>query len=372
MLSRLSFLWLILFLMLSPSFAQESPITATTYRQTFVHEGPNITYIETDVLNPGIPVEVVQRNNLGSWVRVQRSDNGNLVLDGWILSAFLNSTPELQYGDLPISDLADAAPENVLSQTLAELYTQPLIPSISPAMLEVYAQGQELGNHANVITKVGDSLSASDQYINIFEAEGYNLGAYSYLEPSLLFYRDGTDRESIAAQIGMSTYVVFDPLWATDEDCEANESPLACEYRLTKPSVAFILFGPNDVRSMTETEYHEQMRLIVEETMETGIIPVLFTFSAHPDDNLYWQAMNFNLELINLVAEYEIPLINLWAASQALPDFGLDDDHVHLTHSGFDVLKYDSGHESFYGTSLQNLLVLRTLYEIQETLGENE
>jgi hypothetical protein len=372
MLSRFLLLGTLFLLLISPSLAQDSPITATAYRRTFVHEGPNITYIETDVLNPGISVEVVERNSLGNWLRIQRSDNGNLVLDGWILSAFLNSSPELQYGDLPISELADAAPENVQSQTLAELYTQPLIPSISPAMIEIYALGQELGNHAHVITKVGDSLSASDQYINPFEAEGYTLGAYSYLEPTLLFYREDTDRESIAAQIGMSTYVVFDPLWATDEGCEANESPLACEYRLTKPSIAFILFGPNDVRSMTETEYHEQMRLIVEETLANGIIPVLFTFSAHPDDNLYWQAMNFNLELIDLAAEYEIPLINLWAATQALPDYGLDDDHVHLTHSGFDVLKYDSGHESFYGTSLQNLLVLRTLYEIQETLGENE
>jgi hypothetical protein len=363
---------IMLCLAIIPGLAQANPITATTYRQTFVHAGPNITYIETDVLNAGIPVEVVERNSLGNWLRVQRSDNGIRVLDGWILSAYLNQTPELQYGDLPIGDLADAAPENVTSQTLAEIYSQPLIPKISPAMLEVYAHGQELGNHPNVITKVGDSLSASDQYINTFEAEGYNLGAYSYLEDTLLFYRDNSDRESIAAQIGMSTYVVFDPLWATDERCDANESPLACEYRLTKPSLAFILFGPNDVRSMTEAEYHEQMRLIIEETMENGIIPVLFTFSAHPDDALYWQAMNFNVELLHLAADYEIPLINLWAAAQALPDYGLDDDHIHLTHSGFDVLKYDTGHESFYGTSLQNLLVLRTLYEIQESLGENE
>lgn len=347
-------------------------MTATTYRQAYVHEGPGITYIETDVLNPGIPVELVERNALGNWVHVQRSDNGIRLLDGWILSAYLNQTPELQYGDLPISDLPDAAPENVTSQSVAELYAQPVIPSISPAMLEVYELGQSLGNHSNVITKVGDSLSASDQYINVFEEDAYNLGAYAYLEETLLYYRDGTNRESIAAQIGMSTYVVFDPLWATHEDCQANESPLACEYRLMQPSIAFILFGPNDVRSMNETEYHQQMSLIIEETLNAGIIPVLFTFGVHPDDELYFQAMNLNLEILSLGAEYEIPVINLWAALQALPEYGLDEDHVHLLRSGFNVLKYDTGHESFYGTSLQNLLVLRTLYEIQQTLGANE
>jgi hypothetical protein len=361
----------LMLIILMPAIAQDSPMTATTYRQAYVHQGPGITYLESDVLNAGIPVELVERNALGNWLRIQRSDNGVRVLDGWILSAYLNQTPEIQYGDLPITTLPDAAIENVSSQSAAEIYAQSVIPSISPAMLEIYELGQSLGNHPNVITKVGDSLSASDQYIQIFEEDAYNLGAYAYLEDTLLYYRDGTNRESVAAQIGMSSYVVFDPLWATNEACEANETPLACEYRITKPSIAFILFGPNDVRSMNETEYHEQMRLIVEETLDAGIIPVLFTFGVHPDDELYFQVMNFNIEILHLGAEYEIPVINLWAALQALPEYGLDEDHIHLLRSGFMVLKYDTGHESFYGTSLQNLLVLRTLYEIHQTIGAN-
>ncbi|MCB9452544.1 MAG: hypothetical protein H6672_13995 [Anaerolineaceae bacterium] len=355
--------------------AQEQSIVfeTTSYRQVFVYVGPSITYPQqVDILNPGVPVQVVERNSIGNWVRVQRWADGELMMDGWILSGYLNSVPELQYGDLPVTSLPDAAPENVNSPSLATLYQQPVIPTLSAAIREVFERGQAAGNHADVITKVGDSLSASVSYITIFSEDGYALGPYGYLEPTLLYYRDSTAGESIAAQIGMSTYVVFDPFWATDERCEPNESPLACEYRVKQPSVAFILFGPNDVRSMTETEYHEQMRMIIEETLAAGIIPVLMTFSAHPDAELYWQAINFNIELVRLTDEYEVPLINLWAAVQPLPEYGLDEDRIHLAPSGFTVLKYDTGHEAFYGISLQNLLVLRTLDEIRLSLGLDE
>jgi len=236
-------------------------------------------------------------------------------------------------------------------------------------MVEVYESGQELGNHSDVITKVGDSLSASTQYLTPFSRDDYILGPYDYLETALLYYGESAADDSIAAQIGMSSYAVFDAFWANNEDCEPNESPLACEYRLKQPSVSFIMFGPNDVRSMNDEQYAGQMRQIVEETIEAGVIPVVSTFSVDLDDELYWQAINFNRQLLAIADEYQIPLINLWAATTILPVYGLDEDRIHLKHSGFSNLKYDSGHEIWYGLSLQNLLALRTLHEIYMTLG---
>jgi hypothetical protein len=60
--------------------------------------------------------------------------------------------------------------------------------------------------------------------------------------------------------------------------------------------------------------------------------------------------------------------MNLWAAARALPEYGLDEDRVHLKHSGFERLKFDTGHETWYGVSLQNLLAIRTLDEIRRAL----
>lgn len=364
---------LILVLLIVPVRAQESapPLTVTAYQQVLVYAGPDITFAQVDVLRPGIPAQIVERNQLGNWLRLERrTDEGEVVLDGWVLAAFLNRDPQLRYSAVPVNrDVRDFAPENVNSRSMAQLYAQPLLPTIHEAMAHVYERGQELGNRSDVLTKVGDSLSASEQYITPFSAEEYELGPYDYLEATLRYYSESAGQASVASRIGMSSYVVFDPFWATDERCMANESPLACEYRLKRPSVAFILFGPNDVRSMTEDEYREQMRQIIEQSIDAGVIPVLSTFGAHPDETFFWQSINFNLELLALAEEYEVPLMNLWAGAQLLPNRGMDEDLVHLTHSGFDTLKYDTGHEAFYGISLQNLLVLHTLYELRQTLG---
>lgn len=102
------------------------------------------------------------------------------------------------------------------------------------------------------------------------------------------------------------------------------------------------MFGPNDVRSMTEDKYAGQMRQIIEDSLEHGVIPVISTFSAHPDEEFFWQSINFNLQLVSLAEEYQIPLINLWAAARILPEYGLDRDKVHLKVSGFDYLKFDT------------------------------
>lgn len=110
------------------------------------------------------------------------------------------------------------------------------------------------------------------------------------------------------------------------------------------------------------------MRRIVEETIGRGIIPVLSTFSYHPEHEFWWQAVEFNLQLVEIAEEYNLPLINLWAASRPLPEYGLDRDQIHMKQSGFAYLKFDTGHESFYGTSLRNLLAVRTLHEIRVTL----
>jgi hypothetical protein len=359
---------LLLFLPVSAQNAA-APIETTAYRQLLVYAGPGITFPEVSILNPGIPATIVERNPIGNWVRVQRYDNDNVVMDGWIISGYLNLPPDLQYGAIPVNDeLADADPATIDSAAMAELYNLPLIPTLSDVMINVFQRGQFSGNHADVITKVGDSLSAAAQYIGIFSADEYILGPYAYLEPTLLYYRDSTAQESIASQIGMTSYAVFDPFWADTEVCESGETPLACEYRLRKPSIAFIIFCGNDVRHMTDADYAVQMQMLVEESIAAGVIPVLFTCSTHPTEAFFWQSINFNLRIKALAEHYEIPVINLWAAARHLPEFGLDEDLIHLRHSGFNFLKYDSGQETYSGISMQNLLVLRTLYEIRTTL----
>jgi len=348
------------------------PYETTAYQRLIMYQGPGHTHRQADILNPGLPIKIVERNHTGNWVRVIRTtEDGTVAQDGWVESAFLNQDENLKFSEIPVNrDIPDHDPENSgEGESLKELYALPILPKLSDEMVEIYNRGQILGNHSDVITKVGDSLSVSDKYLTIFAQEDYDLGPYDYLEDTLNYYAESAGKPSVAARIGLSTYVVFDPQWADKDLCQPNESPLECEYRIKQPSVAFILFGPNDVRSMTETEYGEQMRMIVEATLERGIIPVVFTFSADPDVELWWQSVNFNRELIKIADDYKIPVINLFAATRTMPDYGLDEDGIHLAHSGYFYLKFSNGDEAFYGVTLQNLLALRMLDEIRKTVG---
>ena len=370
--------WLFYYAVIIVAAAVSRPLQApnalpetTAYQEVVVYAGPGDSYQQLSKLNPGLPISITERNHTGIWVHiVRKTEDGSIVQEGWVISAFLNRDATLHFGDVPVNTiLADADPTTVNSKSLASLYTVPVIPVISDAMVKVYGQGQQLGNASNTITKVGDSLVADVQYLTPMSNNRRELGPYDYLLDTVQYYGNSMAIDSVAARLGMSTYGIFDPFWADKAKCQAAETPLDCEYRIKKPSVAFIMFGPNDVRSMTEDKYAGQMRQIIEDSLKHGVIPVISTFSAHPDEEFFWQSVNFNLQLVSLAQEYQIPLINLWAAARILPEYGLDQDKVHLKVSGFDYLKYDTGHEAFYGVSLHNLLSICTLDDIRHKLG---
>lgn len=362
---------LLLSTLLYPLQAPTALPTTTAFERAALFAGPGDTFLQTGFLNPGLNVQIVERNRTGMWVHIKHlAEDSSVAQDGWLISGYLNRGADFHFGDIPINtELSDADPSTVNSRSMAKLYALPIIPSISDAMIEVYQRGQQTGNNANVITKIGDSLSASPQYLNLMSNSERELGPYDYLATAIEYYGNSMVTGSVAARLGLSSYAIFDPFWADKAQCQPNESPLDCEYRLKMPSIAFIMFGPNDVRSMTDDKYAEQMRMIIEDSLQSHVIPVISTFSAHPDEEFFWQSINFNLQLVKLAHEYQFPLINLWAAARVLPEYGLDKDKVHLKTSGFDYLKYDTGHEAFYGVSLHNLLSLCTLDAIRLKLG---
>jgi hypothetical protein len=350
-----------------------STLDVTAHTRAVVYKGPGHTFLQLSWLEPGVPATIVERNRVGNWLRVQRArEDGTLLVDGWVMSAYMNLHPDLSFADVPTNvATADADPSTVQYVSVAALYEAPIIPEISDAMREVYARGQKLGNVRKNITKVGDSLSADPLYLGLMSQFQRELGAYDYLEETIAYFGPSTAVDSVAARVGMTSLVIFDPMWADPEQCNAGETPLTCEYRLKQPSISLMMFGANDVKHMTDAEFDVQVRMMVDQTLERGIIPVLSTFSYSPHADLWWQSVNFNQRLIDIADEYDVPLINLFAAAQPLPNYGLDIDQVHMKHSGFDYLKFDTGHDAWYGVSLRNLLSIRMLDELRLTLEMN-
>lgn len=350
--------------------AVPDPAITTAYQDTVVYAGPGETFTQINLLHPGVDARIIERNAIGTWVRLLRTGpDGKTVMDGWVISGYLNLSPDLHFSDVRVNtELSDADPANVNSRSLQELYGYPVIPTISAAMQDVYDLGQSLGNNSSTVSKVGDSLVANPMYLQPMGQGDAVLGAYDYLADTLAYFGQSAGSESAAARIGLGSYSIFDPMWADKDRCAAGEGPLDCEYRLRHPSVALIMFGPNDVKHATTEDYTQHMQEIIEDSLEKGVIPVLFTFSYDPDNELWWNAVDFNRALGTVAAEYDVPLVNLWAAARILPEYGLDVDHLHLKNSGFTYLKFTGGNEAFYGVTLQNLLALRVLDEIRNAI----
>lgn len=364
------FLILIILALSTRVFADASPLVATAYQPVSLLEGPGVTYLQKGRLNVNVPVTIVERNNIGNWVHVQRKgDSGNVITEGWVLSGLLNLSPDLKFSEVPINTtLADAVPENG-QFALRDLYALPVLPTISDQMKQLYIHGRDdLRNYSYVITKVGDSLSADPLYLRPMSQPMVALGPYDYLADTITYFGASTSVDSVAAHVGMNTYTVLDPTWADKSLCQPNESPLDCEYRRKRPSIALIMYGPNDVLHISDAEYDVQMRAIVDDTIKHGIIPVLSTFSYDPNSRLWNQAVQFNLRLIKIADDYHVPLINLWLAARALPSYGLDTDHTHMKHWGLDNLSFADGYVAFSGAALRNLLSICTLDEIRRTV----
>ena len=202
----------------------------------------------------------------------------------------------------------------------------PVIPIIGQAPLQIYQHGLELGNNPHAFSNVGDCGSTPAWFLGDFDrgAKFYDLGAYRDMQGVIQQFNGSFARTSLAGRAGFNASSVFATIWSDRNQCHANESPLACEYRVNLPSMAFIMLGSNDV--WHPDTFEPQMRKIIEYSIQNGVIPILSTKADNDEGN-----NSINATIARLAVEYDIPLWNFWRAVQDLPDKGLQEDGVHLT-----------------------------------------
>jgi hypothetical protein len=248
----------------------------------------------------------------------------------------------------------------------------------SPALPEIFAAGQALGNRANVFTTVGDSNTSNGDFLRPFGLPQPNIcryGPYAPLRRTVEYfsvsprpgYRNSFTNDSLAAEIGFGTPMVLDPFWADQSMCERNESPLMCEFRIVRPSVAIIMLGQvdNNQAHLSVEDYAINMETIIQSTIAQGVIPVVTTIVFLPERVEYARSLEYNLALVHLTEQYDIPLINLWAAVQTLPNSGIGPDHSHLSARVGDFCGFDGAEQQLGGT-LRNLLTLQALDELRQ------
>lgn len=236
------------------------------------------------------------------------------------------------------------------------------------ASIAARGRASELG--ADTFAKVGDSLSVAEHYLKPIARDLAILGDYTQLRNVLTAYSaESYSRASLATGVGWTSYVVLQAEYANADDCRPHESPLACEYRIMQPSVALILFGSNDVGILSPLQYEYNMRRILDFTIGRGIVPILSTIP--PRIGRESEVEAFNVIVVALADEYELPLIHLWRAMMTLSDYGLDEDGVHPTvppglFAGAVDFRADN---LYYGHVIRNLTTLHMLDAVQRVVA---
>jgi hypothetical protein len=244
--------------------------------------------------------------------------------------------------------------------------------TISPRVMAVLQAAKDAGRNMHAYAKVGDSITASQRFMIGFNKHEYDLGENAYLEETIAYFEGAHWRESIAAQPGFNAASLLDPLQADDPQCEPNETPLACEYRVYNPAIAIIMLGAVDVNPSTQYDiasYETFMTQIIEYSLEQNVVPVLTTFpfalDYYPDKSIAYNAL-----IRELAQRYEIPLIDLQTPAAGLPHGGVQEDGFHLTTRGDDMIDIHNGDQHRYGIILRNLLTLQLLDTMRHAMPQ--
>lgn len=246
----------------------------------------------------------------------------------------------------------------------------PVIPELSPAMLEVYQRGLAAGREPTRFSKIGDCQNIPTYFLAMFDGGTYSLGdEYTYLQPTIDYFAGSWGRKSLAVRGGLNIIAVQNTMWTPAVEtyakkegvCKKGETPLVCELRDNNPSFAIISMEESWDGSIDM--YDKYMRQIIEYVLSLDIVPILATRS-----ETLKQERQINDMVIKIAEDYDLPLWNFGAAAAELPNAGLMTDggdgfHLSRIESQSQAL-FDNPESMQMGFTWRNLTALQTMHAI--------
>jgi hypothetical protein len=267
--------------------------------------------------------------------------------------------------------------------TAIDLKEVPILPDFEghEAILKaIFEAGQKEGLNVRIFAKIGDCMSSSESYLKPISTGQYDLDQYTDLQTVIDHYLgkavrsadsgfDSFNNPSLGAYSGFNAASVLDSTWNDPAFCEAEESPMACEYRVNKPAVALLMFGTNDLKSLPPELFDFYFRKAVVETANKGIVPIIFTFPNQP--GLVERSILFNQITVKIAQDYGLPLVNLWRPFETLPNQGIDPkETTHMTTpASGEVASFTKADLAEGGHNMHNLLTLQALDGLMRHLG---
>ena len=344
--------------------ATPSAVTvATTGARLRLRRAPSANAPVLTMLPPLAQLTVTGRTNDNFWLRVQLADGEQ----GWVMAQFVSAggadaAPQIAQ-PTPAPQLVVKQPSGAWQPLLQDglARPEPYLRNFTTRAVEIYRDGLTKGNNPNAFALVGDSNTATTLFFDAFDRGGYALGNYGYLEDTVRHFKGSFALNSAAAIIGINTTRMTQAGRADPARCAASESPMQCEYRLKRPSVALILIGTND-RSIWQ-DFDGNYRPLIEQTIARGIVPVLLTKGDEAETEYGAPAETINNAIRRLSDEYGVPLLDVKQAIAVFgpPNNGLQPDGIHYNFPKGGSTTAFTGDNLRYGFTIRNLTALQAL-----------
>lgn len=314
--------------------------------------GNVITMLRAEML-----LTIIGRTADNLWLEVMTSDGAK----GWVAAEYLNITSDLS--QVKVTGDVVAVP------TAVAMSSNSVVSGVSSNARTIFLDGLAKGNLPHSFTRVGDSITAAPQFLTQIGSGNYQLGDYGYLADAISFFSGPNGRganpflaSSLAARNGWGTTSILDPSNADPNVCRPGETPLECEYRLVKPSVALIMVGTNDSGGLDIGTFQANLQIMVETSISMGVIPVLSTIPPkHYNPATDGRVAEFNQVIIATARGYDIPLWDYGLTMRNMSGEGLALDGVHPSSppDGGNTI-FDEEHLQ-YGFPVRNLTALQVL-----------
>lgn len=233
---------------------------------------------------------------------------------------------------------------------------------------EVRDRGAAMGNRLGVFAKIGDSITESGSFLTDVGYGWGSLGGYGALQATIDAFRstalppqDGQarnsfNRASVCATAGWTT---------ADALAGGDGAPLRRELAAIRPSWAIVMYGTNDIDRSNVTTFRANLGTIVDIAEGAGTVVALSTIPDRNDGSgPAAAALRFNEAIRDLAAERHVPLLDYWAALQALPSRGVSSDRIHpsvYATGGTVEPAYFTAAGLQYGYNMRNLTAIQML-----------
>lgn len=320
----------------NPAQAQEPAKITITASQAWLRSAPSLTANNSVPVEKGQFYDVVARTADNTWWQLSVPTaagkgtwlNANL---GALYSGDVKSAPVFT---APVAPAAKKPAKKAKPPAAFPTW----IPAITPQQRAIYQNAVKAGKDPNLFTVVGDCNSQPAVYLQRLATGLFDASALdARLQGVVQQFAPSFGRVSLAAGGGLGTAMMMDPQWANAALCDRAVGPFACELWTSHASIVFIALGTQEQYAWKDFE--KNYRPMIEHALAKGVLPVLVT-KADDIETASGAPQGYIDDVVRKLAnEYNVPLIDFYAATRDLPNNGLLDEgdkDFHLSYAGMD------------------------------------